>query len=80
MVSAGKMSGDGLSYQALNFVGAATLMINSGYHSAWPSAILNMIWSGIGVVTLGRLIASRARKKPAQPEATPAGPELHPIP
>jgi hypothetical protein len=63
MVSAGKMSGDGLPYQALNFGGAATLMINSGFHSAWPSAILNMVWSGIGVVTLGRLIASRSRKK-----------------
>jgi hypothetical protein len=88
MVSAGKMSGDGLPYQALNFAGAATLMINSGFHSAWPSAILNMVWSGIGVVTLGRLIAARAvsRKKegsPAsqpEPAAEPERPLLEPAP
>ncbi|MCT9930020.1 hypothetical protein N5079_07270 [Planotetraspora sp. A-T 1434] len=60
MVSAGKMSGNGLPYQLLNFGGAATLMVNSAYHAAWPSAILNMVWSGIGVVTVGRFVARRA--------------------
>jgi hypothetical protein len=86
MVSAGKMSGDGLPYQLLNFGGAATLMINSGFHAAWPSAILNMVWSGIGVVTLGRLVAARAvaRRKKDSPEPEPAAesgrPLLKPVP
>lgn len=60
MVSLGRMSGDGLPYQLLNFGGAAALMVNSAYHAAWPSAILNLVWSGIGVWTLGRFVARRA--------------------
>ncbi|OPG06177.1 hypothetical protein B1L11_33615 [Microbispora sp. GKU 823] len=74
MVSSGRMSGDGLPYQLLNLGGAATLMINSAYHSAWPSAILNLVWSGIGVWTLGRLVARRAtaRRHAAEP-ATATG-------
>ncbi|MEV7807337.1 hypothetical protein AB0O28_30760 [Microbispora sp. NPDC088329] len=73
LVSSGRMSGNGLPYQLLNFGGAATLMINSAYHSAWPSAILNLVWSGIGVWTLGRLVARRAtaRGQAAEPATAP---------
>ncbi|MEW9527809.1 hypothetical protein [Microbispora sp. NPDC049125] len=63
MVSAGRMSGSGLPYQILNFGGAATLMVNSAHHSAWPSALLNLVWSGVGLVTLGRLVAARAARR-----------------
>ncbi|GGO10993.1 CBU_0592 family membrane protein [Microbispora bryophytorum] len=74
MVSSGRMSADGLTYQLLNFGGAATLMINSAYHSAWPSAILNLVWSGIGVWTLSRFVARRAtaRRHTAEPAPAPA--------
>ncbi|MEU7877040.1 CBU_0592 family membrane protein [Microbispora bryophytorum] len=74
MVSSGRMSADGLPYQLLNFGGAATLMINSAYHSAWPSAILNLVWSGIGVWTLSRFVARRAtaRRHAAEPAPAPA--------
>lgn len=74
LVSTAKMSGNGLPYQLLNFGGAIALMINSAYHSAWPSAILNMVWSGIGVLTIGRIIASRAgahRSPGAEPDPIP---------
>ncbi|WP_063843063.1 CBU_0592 family membrane protein [Sphaerimonospora mesophila] len=64
MVSARKLSGDGLPYQLLNFGGGIALMINSAYHSAWPSAILNMVWSGVGVITIGRVMAGRAARRP----------------
>ncbi|MEV0587910.1 hypothetical protein [Nonomuraea sp. NPDC050310] len=62
MVSAGRMTGDGLPYQLVNLVGALTLMLNSAYQGAWPSAILNVVWTGIGVAALVKL----ARPKVAQ--------------
>ncbi len=70
LVSTSRMPGDGFTYQAANLFGSFGLMINSAYHSAWPSAMLNIIWSGIGAVAIGRIIAARARaSKPAsQPE------------
>ncbi|ETK36033.1 CBU_0592 family membrane protein [Microbispora sp. ATCC PTA-5024] len=82
MVSAGRMSGNGLTYQVLNFAGAATLMVNSAYHAAWPSAILNMVWSGIGVVTLSRLVARRASRRSgraAEPAAVEGGTTREPF-
>ncbi|MBP2702560.1 hypothetical protein JOL79_01935 [Microbispora sp. RL4-1S] len=72
MVSAGRMSGDGTAFQVLNLAGAVTLMVNSGYHSAWPSAVLNMVWSGIGVFTLGRLVSRRAAARRAAAGPGPA--------
>ncbi|MBX6385688.1 MAG: hypothetical protein IRZ07_22390 [Microbispora sp.] len=74
LVSSGRMSGEGLPYQLLNLGGAAGLMINSAYHSAWPSAILNLVWSGIGVWTLGRLVAPPAAPRRHAEPAPPPGP------
>ncbi|WP_062443541.1 CBU_0592 family membrane protein [Herbidospora daliensis] len=62
LVSTSRMTGDSLAYQAINLGGAAALAINSGYHGAWPSAILNIVWSAIGVLTLSRFIARRAAR------------------
>ena len=59
LVSAGKLPGKGLPYQLINVFGAFALMVNSAYHSAWPSAILNVVWCGIGAIAIGRLIARR---------------------
>jgi hypothetical protein len=67
MVSMGKMSPDGLTYQVLNVVGAGTLALNTGYHAAWPSAILNLVWSLIGVLTLSRLVARGAARRQVAP-------------
>ncbi|GAA4188629.1 CBU_0592 family membrane protein [Microbispora amethystogenes] len=78
MVSSGRMSGDGLPYQLLNLGGAAALMVNSAYHSAWPSAILNLVWSGIGVWALGRLVARRAARRRAAGSASAAPPASAP--
>ena len=55
LVSNGRLSGQSRAFQWLNVVGAAGFVINSGSHHAWPSAILNVIWAGIGVVTLIRI-------------------------
>ncbi|HEX8006912.1 MAG TPA: hypothetical protein VF482_10845 [Trebonia sp.] len=66
MLSSSKLSGDGFAYQAINLGGALTLAINSGYHGAWPSAILNVVWTGIGVLAIGKFIAKRAADRAAK--------------
>ncbi|SNR90524.1 hypothetical protein SAMN05216276_1001123 [Streptosporangium subroseum] len=63
MVSTSRMAGDGTPYQAINLAGSIALMINSAYHSAWPSTILNVVWGVIGVVSVVRMAAARSREK-----------------
>jgi hypothetical protein len=41
-------------------VGAAGFVVNSGYHGAVPSAVLNVIWMGIGATALWRMKANRS--------------------
>jgi len=55
LLSTGRIEGRSRVYQWLNLVGAAGFIVNSGWKGAWPSAALNVIWLGIGVVTLWRL-------------------------
>ena len=59
LLSAGKVTAKSPSYQWLNVVGAAGFIANSGWNGAWPSAVLNVIWVGIGVVALIRILAKR---------------------
>ncbi|WP_248959523.1 CBU_0592 family membrane protein [Sphaerisporangium perillae] len=63
MLSTRRMSGDSLAYQLLNLGGAIALMINSACHLAWPSAVLNLIWCGIGILALWRLAVTRPWKR-----------------
>ncbi|MEU8378668.1 hypothetical protein [Streptosporangium sp. NPDC048865] len=65
MVSASRMAGDGLPYQLINLAGAVALMVNTAYHAAWPSTILNVVWGVIGVVAVGRMAGARTRRKGA---------------
>ncbi len=44
----------------MNVVGAAGFILNSGVNGAYPSAVLNVIWMGIGAVALWN-IARAAR-------------------
>ena len=60
LLSAGKLDGKSPLYQWLNVVGALGFIANSAWHSAWPSAILNIIWVGIGIVALVRIFGRRA--------------------
>jgi hypothetical protein len=59
LLSAGRVSGQSRLYQWMNIVGAACFIVNSGYNGAIPSAVLNVVWAGIGLFTLWR-IARRA--------------------
>jgi hypothetical protein len=49
----------------MNVLGAIGFVINSGYFKAWPSAVLNVVWAGIGIVALIRIAATRKRNEAA---------------
>ena len=49
LVSTERVSSRSLRYQALNIGGAVGLVINSAWNGAIPSAVVNLIWIGIGV-------------------------------
>jgi hypothetical protein len=55
LVSSRKVDGGGMRFQLLNLGGALGLAANGVYHGAWPSAALNVVWIGIGLVALRRL-------------------------
>ena len=56
LLSAGKVTGRSLSYQAMNVVGAAGFVINGWWHGALPSAALNVLWLFIGTVASWRIL------------------------
>jgi hypothetical protein len=60
LTSAGRLPPEGWRFQTLNLAGAAALTVNSAYHSAWPSAALNVVWIVIGAVALGRSRQARS--------------------
>ena len=59
LLSAGKLTGHSIVYQAMNVVGAAGFIVNGWWHGAIPSAVLNVIWMLIGAVALWRILARR---------------------
>ena len=52
LVSTERLSSRSWSYQLLNIGGAVGLVINSSWNGAIPSAVVNLIWIGIGVYAL----------------------------
>jgi hypothetical protein len=54
LVSAGRLAAAALPFQLLNVAGGVALAANSGYHSAWPSAALNVVWVAVAVGALAR--------------------------
>ena len=61
LLTAERVTARSVSYQAMNEVGAAGFIANGVWHKAWPSAILNIIWVGIGVVALFRIYGKREK-------------------
>ena len=59
MLSAGKLTGKSVAYQVMNIVGAAGFVVNTAYNGAIPSAVLNVIWVGIGIYALVKIRANR---------------------
>ena len=59
LLSAGRLTGQSLTYQAMNVVGAAGFVINGWWHGALPSASLNVLWLLIGAVATWRILKKR---------------------
>ncbi|MFL6830745.1 MAG: hypothetical protein ACJ8D5_09040 [Sphingomicrobium sp.] len=59
LLSAGRLTGQSLVYQAMNVVGAAGFVINGWWHGAVPSAALNVLWLMIGAVASWRIIRTK---------------------
>ena len=59
LLSAGRLTGQSLTYQAMNVLGAAGFVINGWWHQALPSAVLNVLWLGIGVFASWRILKRR---------------------
>lgn len=59
LLSAGKLTGQSLTYQAMNVVGAAGFVVNGWWHGAIPSASLNVLWLLIGAVASWRILKKR---------------------
>ncbi|MFM9589467.1 CBU_0592 family membrane protein [Streptomyces scabiei] len=71
MASTERIAGGGRAFQLLNLLGATALTVNSGYHQAWPSALLNTAWIAIGLTVLAR--------RPTQSTEAPPG-RAHQVP
>jgi hypothetical protein len=48
----------------MNILGAAGFVINSGWNHALPSAVMNVVWIGIGVYALSRRRGSQMAPAP----------------
>jgi hypothetical protein len=59
LLSAGRLTGQSLTYQGMNVVGAAGFVINGWWHGALPSASLNVLWLLIGAVASWRILKRR---------------------
>jgi hypothetical protein len=60
LVSAKRLTGDGIVFQTMNIAGAVALAWNSAVSHAWPSVGVNVAWVGIGAIAMFR-IARRGR-------------------
>jgi len=59
LLSAGRLTGQSLTYQGMNVVGAAGFVINGWWHGALPSAALNVLWLLIGALATWRIMKTR---------------------
>jgi hypothetical protein len=59
LLSAGRLTGQSLTYQAMKVIGAAGFIINGWWHRALPSAVLNILWLLIGAFASWRILKRR---------------------
>ena len=55
LVSNGRLTGQSRAYQWMNVVGAAGFVVNTWWHGAMPSAVLNVVWCLVGIWVLWKL-------------------------
>jgi len=56
---------DRKTYHLLNIVGCLLLTLSTAWHRAWPSALTNLIWVGIGSASFLRKQAHKIGERDA---------------
>lgn len=62
LVSSGRLEGRSVAYQLLNLVGSAGFIVNAAWHGALPPMALNVIWCGVALIALARILLYRRRR------------------
>ena len=57
LISYGSIDGRSPVYQTLNVIGSILLIVNTAWHRAWPSSVVNLVWVGIAIGALSRGLA-----------------------
>lgn len=63
LLSTNKMSPHSITYQVLNFVGAALILFSLLFHWNTASVLIEIAWMIISVIGLYRIIRTREREK-----------------
>lgn len=59
MLNSGKVDARSPLYQWMNVAAAAGFIVNSGVNGAYPSAVVNVIWAGLGLFALWSIARAR---------------------
>ncbi|MFY0598856.1 MAG: hypothetical protein JXR03_04235 [Cyclobacteriaceae bacterium] len=59
LISYKKVDSDSRLYQLLNLTGAIFLIVNTIYYGAYPSTFINIVWVGIAVFALAKMVRSK---------------------
>jgi hypothetical protein len=64
LISTDRVQGSSVFYHSLNLVGSICLIVNTGYHAAYPSTFVNGVWTVIALFALVRsgLQAAKIRR------------------
>jgi hypothetical protein len=57
--SNGRLKSDSIVFQALNLTGAIFLIWNTWYNEAYPSMVINIIWTAIAIAALIRIFNNK---------------------
>lgn len=63
LVSTGRVSAHSGVFQWMNAVGAAFFVLNTWWHDAIPSMVLNIVWSAIGFWALWQMRLRRGDRR-----------------
>ena len=65
LVSNKKVDSQSRLYQTMNVIAGICLIINTGYHGAYPATALNIVWVILGLYFLAKIITGRMGKEPS---------------
>jgi hypothetical protein len=54
--SSGSLASDSVVFQVLNLTGAIFLIVNTWFNKAYPSMVINIIWTVIAIAALIRIM------------------------